>query len=339
MAHEITSTDGMVLAGAPAWHGLGTVVAQAPSTVGALEIAGLGWHVEKWPIRAHGEGARDGLVLDATSHVATVRSDTRTVLGVVGEDYSPLQNRELAELIDSLAAEGAIPRAESAGSLRGGRNVFFLIQTASFALCGDDDVQAFTLFANAHDGTACFRAFGTSVRVCCKNTLNAALRAGERSGVKLRHTGDLSARVRAAKGALGILGKRAAEFQEAARRLAAAPIRREGLESFFAAVYQRAYGPIPVRPTTAVEERARDKAARIIGQWTANMESPRQTRFNTRGTMWAALQSVTDWADHARTVRTSSLERDAKAARVHSNLFGSSAEFKADALELALVAV
>ena len=52
MAHEITKTDGLVLAGHGAWHGLGTVVADAPSPAAALELAGLDWTVEQWPMYA-----------------------------------------------------------------------------------------------------------------------------------------------------------------------------------------------------------------------------------------------------------------------------------------------
>lgn len=41
MSHEITSTDNVVLHRTSAWHGLGTVVADAPTPREALTLAGL----------------------------------------------------------------------------------------------------------------------------------------------------------------------------------------------------------------------------------------------------------------------------------------------------------
>lgn len=74
MAHEITSRDGLVLHKNAAWHGLGTIVQDAPTTREALKLASLDWSVEQWPLSAtNGEGEK----LAVTNYVANVRTDTK----------------------------------------------------------------------------------------------------------------------------------------------------------------------------------------------------------------------------------------------------------------------
>ena len=60
MAHEITSTDHLVLNKEAAWHGIGTVVEQAPSPGQALTLAKLDWKVEELPLLAR-EGNGTGI--------------------------------------------------------------------------------------------------------------------------------------------------------------------------------------------------------------------------------------------------------------------------------------
>src|SRR5437763_12630816 len=60
-------------------------------------------------------------------HVANVRSDTRAVLGVVGEGYEPLQNASAFAFCDAITDSG---RAHwiGAGSTRGGARVHALMR-------------------------------------------------------------------------------------------------------------------------------------------------------------------------------------------------------------------
>lgn len=162
MAHEITATDNVVLAKRSAWHGLGTVVEEAPTVAGAIQLAGLDWEVEAWPLSAT-DGDRKVAV---GTHVLNVRSDTKAPLGVVGEGYVPLQNTELGGFAEQLMGVGV--RIESAGSLRGGKRVWMLCRTeevVEFGRNGDDRVVPYILLANGHDGALAFTVQPTTVRV------------------------------------------------------------------------------------------------------------------------------------------------------------------------------
>jgi hypothetical protein len=135
MAHEI-ETHGeqaaAVFARTDAWHRLGTTVRdRAFSAEEAMTLGNLGgWRVRKVPLLAH-EVTADGVTtLDAPGY-ATVRDNPFTgrpeALGVVGAGYEPLQNEDHAEFLNHLADQsGAV--FDTAGSLRGGRQVFITMQ-------------------------------------------------------------------------------------------------------------------------------------------------------------------------------------------------------------------
>jgi hypothetical protein len=100
MAHEIESNDGLVLADCGAWHGLGLTVKGAPNPFAALRLANLDWTVEESAtlIGVNNPGEPNEFRVSTDTHKLLTRSDDHTVLGVVGKDYTPVQNQALAEL-------------------------------------------------------------------------------------------------------------------------------------------------------------------------------------------------------------------------------------------------
>ena len=117
---------------APLWVGFGPagwgdtvrdVRNDRPSTAAdVIAAAGLGWRVEQYPVEAiippaPGEEAPCRVAVPRV--VANVRSDTRTVLGIVGDGYTPLQNADAFALADALIDSGEAHWL-GAGSTRGG---------------------------------------------------------------------------------------------------------------------------------------------------------------------------------------------------------------------------
>src|ERR1035437_8368759 len=119
MAHEIDTTTGQAavfVVGEPPWHGLGANIQEAPTSQQAIMLAHLDWSVEPWPVRATDPNQTLPAVL-CKQHRATVRTDTRAVLGVVGDGYTPFQNAQAFEFMDELVGE-KLAMFESAGTLR-----------------------------------------------------------------------------------------------------------------------------------------------------------------------------------------------------------------------------
>jgi phage/plasmid-like protein (TIGR03299 family) len=331
MPHELTNTDHLVLTKKPAWHGLGVVVEDAPTPAEALQLAELGWSVEQWPLHAEGpDGPRA-----VGTHVLNVRSDNHQPLGVVGAGYRPVQNAELAGFVDALGKAGGVA-IESAGSIRGGKRVWFLARGESVWPGDRDEVRPYLLVANGHDGTLAVTCQPTTIRVVCSNTLHASLRAGERSNlaVRFRHEGAIADKLDDARRALGLFQQARANFAAQARTLNVKAMDREALQTFWLEVYTAAVEPIPAHPTTTQEQRSVKHAQERLARWANNFDQDR-ARTGGPASAWADLNAVTEWFDHQRPIRavSASVRSD---QRLLSNWWGDAAVAKAKAMELAL---
>ncbi len=91
------------------WHGLGTIVAEAPTSADAIRLAGLDWTVVQEPIYTNFNRLAEG-------YRANVRSCDRKVLGVVSDRYTVVQNADAFSFTDGLLGKGV--RYETAGSVR-----------------------------------------------------------------------------------------------------------------------------------------------------------------------------------------------------------------------------
>jgi phage/plasmid-like protein (TIGR03299 family) len=183
MAHELAArADGsaaMFSVGRTPWHRLGAVLETVPSIAEALELSGAGFHVERR--RLFFEAGVSGGLAGIVGAWATVRADTGQFLGIVGKDYTPLQNQEAFDVLRPLLdAEQAT--LETGGVLRDGADVWIL---ARFALPADladhpflklETIEPFFLLANNHAGRRGVLCSLTPIRVVCANTLSMAER-------------------------------------------------------------------------------------------------------------------------------------------------------------------
>lgn len=178
------------------WHGLGTIVAEAPDSKEALKLAGLDWEVSQYPIfTRHGE---------IGGYKANVRSTDKQVLGVVTDRYKVVQNVEAFSFTDELLGHGV--RYETAGSLMGGRKVWLLARLPREFIIAGERISPYLVFSNTHDGSGAVRVAVTPIRVCCNNTLNLALHTASRS-FGMVHTGDIKGKVQEAKETLFMADK------------------------------------------------------------------------------------------------------------------------------------
>lgn len=174
------------------WHGLGTMVAEAPNSKDALRLAGLNWKVLQEPVYTENKELIQG-------YKANVRDTDRKVLGVVTDRYKVIQNEEAFAFTDTLLGEGV--RYETAGSLQEGRRVWMLARLPREFIIGGERISPYMVFSNTHDGSGAVKTALTPIRVVCNNTLNLALRTAKRSWSMI-HTGDISGTIEEAKNTL-----------------------------------------------------------------------------------------------------------------------------------------
>lgn len=103
------------------WHGLGAVLEQPPTTIAdAIQASGLGWRVERQPIAVdRGDAATvndwwGARCQEIPGYYATVRQDTRTVLGIVGERYRIVQNEQAFQSSTNFLAQACTSRPPAA---------------------------------------------------------------------------------------------------------------------------------------------------------------------------------------------------------------------------------
>ena len=144
------------------WHGLGTMVTEAPDSKSALELAGLNWTVIQKPIET-----QDGLPIPGFK--ANMRNTDNQVLGVVTDRYKVVQNQDAFAFTDKLLGEGVT--YETAGSLQEGRRTWLLAKLPQRYIISGDEMTPYLVFMNSHDGTGAIKAAMTPIRVVCMNTL------------------------------------------------------------------------------------------------------------------------------------------------------------------------
>lgn len=341
MAHEIESTDGLVLHQRRAWHGLGTIVEDAPTPVDALRLAKLDWTVEQWEVTAS-NGVES---MPCPAHRLNVRADTRKPLGMVSAGYSPIQNADLAEFCQLLAEQGDAVKVESAGSIRGGAKVWFLLKGESFSVraAGDDEIVPYILVSNGHDGATALRCTPTTVRVVCSNTLHMVIPgfdyadrsrkiAPQQAGYVAAHVGDVKAKVEAAKAALGLYGRSLETQANMIDHLAAREINGDQMRAFFGMVYAKQFGPIPSNPKNDDEAKTLVKAAEAVAKMLERFDLESQ-QFGANA--WTAANAYTHWLQHDKPIRLRDPNKLAE-SRMASNLFGTDGARAVEAVGLAL---
>ena len=174
------------------WHGLGTIVMEAPASAEALKLAGLGWKVVQEPVYTDNRELIKG-------YKANVRSSDRRVLGVVSDRYKVVQNTDAFSFTDELLGKGV--KYETAGSLQEGKKVWLLARLPKEYVIAGERISSYLVFSNTHDGSGSVKVAVTPVRVVCNNTLNLALETAKRS-FSMIHTGNIHDKIQEAKDTL-----------------------------------------------------------------------------------------------------------------------------------------
>lgn len=205
-----------------AWHGLGTIIEDYPTSAEAIRYAGLDYTVEKRKLFTYGDDTTpetedNDIVMewrvDVPNHYATVRTDTDEVLGVVGRDYHIVQNIDAFSFFDSIVGGKDGISYETAGALGKGERIFITAKLPEYIKVGRNDlIEQFLFLTTSHDGFGSITASFTPIRICCQNTLNAALK-NQTNAIKIRHTASAHDRLKEAHKLLGITNLLAKEME------------------------------------------------------------------------------------------------------------------------------
>lgn len=289
MAHGLMDYDWMVSAKERPWHGIGTVVEDAPTSEGAIKMAHLDWKVEQFPISANG--------IEIPGHFANIRTDVNLPLGVVKNRYKIVQNSEAFDFVDDIIGNNEVEcHYETAGSLFNGKKIFLLVRLPDKNLLGDD-VENYIFFTNSHDGTSAFMAGITNVRVVCNNTLQAAISGAQRTWY-CRHTLNIESKKQQAKESLGLAVKYMDSMEDFAEKMAAKKINEE---KFFRALFNADY----------IKGQC-EKNKELIVERIHTIYTEKDDLQNFKGNAWGLYNAVADYVSNALPFRQTSTYKENK---------------------------
>lgn len=288
----------------PGWHMLGTVVSDKLTAQDAIKHAELDWTVELHPLQSPVITDKGVEVIDVPNKFAVIRKhplkDNRDALGVVGNRYTPIQNREVFRFLDALTDGGAT--YETAGSMDGGRKVFMTMQMPTSILIDGKDRSDMYLFATtSHDGSFSLSVALTAVRVVCYNTWRMARRAADFKHT-IRHTANSNKSIVKAREVMSMTFEYTGWLQEQADKLSSIDVYGHDILPFVEGLF-----PYPKDVLQNLHQLDRQQETIKI-----NVDKKRnrieELYFHSLGnqglgTAWGLFNAVTEYADYYHTTR------------------------------------
>lgn len=329
MAHNInfnesTGKHSFFSVNEKAWHGLGQIVTDYPTSAETIQFAGLDFRVEKRRLftfdNANSIGNADTIqpTIEVPSFYATVRTDSDTVLGVVGKEYQVVQNRDAFTFFDSIVeSEGIL--YETAGALGKGERIFITAKLPDYIRVGADDlIEKYLFLTTSHDGFGAITAAFTPVRIVCANTLNAALH-NQTNSIKIRHTTNAKERLQQAHKLMGITNKLSAELEEIFNAWQKVSITDQEVKKLI----QLALAPNKEALNGLAAERkellSKQFQNTCDSAFAYAMNNPTQQMHTTKGTLFGAYNAITGYYQNVRTYKDG-------AAKLKSIVLGGTAQ-------------
>jgi phage/plasmid-like protein (TIGR03299 family) len=295
-----------------AWHSLGTIIEDYPTSAEAIKQAGLDYTVEKRTLFTldNGQPHRDKpdlLVhseIEVPDYFATLRTDTNQVLGVVGKDYEVVQNVDAFSFFDSIVGGGDGILYETAGALGKGERIFITAKLPEFIKVGKADlIEQYLFLTTSHDGFGSITASFTPIRICCQNTLNAALRS-QKGAVKIRHTVNAHERLKQVHQLLGITNQLGGEMEQIFNHWAKVKITDKQVKKLF----QLAMAPNK-ETLENIQKGRTDEFSSLFSNVVDKIfeysgTSPSQQMDTTKGTLFGAYNSVTGYFQNVKSYKT-----------------------------------
>lgn len=311
-----------------AWHGLGKIVQDYPTSSEAIKFAGLDYQVEKRKlftydnVNNNGNPDIDIIIpeIEVPNFYATMRTDTEQVLGVVGKDYEVVQNADAFSFFDAIVGGDGI-MYETAGALGKGERIFITAKLPDYIKVGKDDlIEKYLFLTTSHDGFGSITAAFTPIRIVCNNTLNAAFRNCSNS-FKIRHTQNAKERLEEAYKVMGISNQLSEYLETAFNQWATVRITDKKVKELIQLAM------VPNKEVLQnIQSGQSDELSTAFKNMCDNvyeyaMTSPTQQTETTKGTVFGAYNSITGYFQNVRSYKNDE-------AKLKSLLFGGTAQLR-----------
>lgn len=256
------------------WSNIGYDIRKANTVEEALKLSHLDYTVEKVPCFL-----ADGTPIPGA--FCTKKENSLETFGVVGKEFSIIQNIEGFDFINALVGEGLT-------FLKAGENrkmVWIIGQLPTIEVLGDK-VTPHIIFQNSHGGNTTLKATIAPLRIICQNQFNLTFRKADNK-ISLRHTSSIKERLHTAETVLAQNSIYLDEFKKKAEEMASTKISKAKVDSFLDSIFEvkSDFNPTKVK---AVEE----KRARFLAAYQA------EDNQNFIGTQWGLVNAYTDYVTH-----------------------------------------
>tara|TARA_R110000824_G_scaffold167181_9_gene344001 strand:+ start:1743 stop:2726 length:984 start_codon:yes stop_codon:yes gene_type:complete len=321
MAHEIAVINGkeaMAYTGETPWHKLGTEIQEGMDVPAALEAANLDWEVKLRPMYYR----QDKNLVKVPTRKVVIRDVDNVQLGVVGNDYEPVQNAEAFSILQPACEQFGVT-IETAGALGVGDRVWMLakLPDSNEAVKGDR-IDGYFLVTTGHNGWTSLQARPTPIRVVCANTLQVAMQVGT-DLVRLRHTLTEKDRLNEVSRMVTTIVEQLTNTTKLYGKLAARHMTPDELFLYVSQVL--GIDGLPKDEVQPVADRRRDTILRLAKNGKGVQYAPE--------TAWTAYNAFTEYVDHVRP--TEAHNAKSIVAATQAAIFGSGAKLKNKALNIA----
>lgn len=332
MAHELSIIDGvaemayLVTEGA-CWHHLGQPVSENATREEWLTAS----NINSWDVLKCKSTFIDpqGVTRRVPNQLQLVRSDNYKHLATVSEQYNVHQPKEVAEwmfnCVDQLGFE-----MSTMGVLFDGKKFWCQANIKqSVNIAGVDRVDGKLLIEVANTGKDASKFIYGTTRVVCNNTLRAANREGQ-SILRVNHLQKFKANE--INEQLGLFDLN--DWADTAEKMSRIKISDDNVQDYFLKVFDLmeedetlTAEEIEANNVKALENKAIKTCFELF-----KGEGLGSELISAKGTLWGAVNAITEYVDHKRNTRTWD-------ARFDSSQFGSWAKVKDRAFDEAILYV
>ena len=302
-----------------AWHGLGTIIEDYPTSAEAIVYSGLDYEVVKQP-NIH--RLTDGTELISEKSFFTYRTDNNVVLGdKLGSDYKVVQNVDAFKFFDSIVGGDEGIMFETAGALHNGEVAFITAKLPSYIKVGQDDwMENYLFLTTSHDGTGSIAVGFTPIRIVCNNTMSFALNSCENK-IKIRHSKNVQQQMDQAKKILGIVNTLPSIIEGCFKNMVKVKLNERQTKKFIALNL----APDAETINLIKNDRWEDISTRFSNVINSVEEyahaADSQLLETTKGTLFGAYNAVTGYFQNIRSYNTNGNVDLSK--KIENNLFGS----------------
>lgn len=292
MSHNLNINENdkanMAYVGETPWHKQGTYLGEKEAMAEDMLIAaGMDWRVVENTV-FHGSDSSE--VEEIEGYKAIVRSDTKDVLSIVKNRYTPLQNSEAFGVLDLFLSETKAVW-HTAGVLGKGERIWVLAKLpGNIQVTKDDIIDKYFLLASSHDGSSSIQLRFTPIRVVCQNTLQMALIGEGSSIMKVKHTKNQGVKIKEALKILGLVEQVSKEFETTAKEMYEFKMSDTDIDNYLAEILNIGQD---------CKEKVKLYNDKSFTRFRSLVENGIGTDIkDVKGSLWGVYNAVTEGVDH-----------------------------------------